>query len=165
MKKAHESTFQILHESCFQMLMKAREKCHIWIFHNYLKEAFIAYFTYFSCIFYAYFIHILCIERTTFDQCMHDSKILYKLFKMIAKNSRQLHGDILRNMPYTVKPEITHTFGGHQFLWVITGYGFSQVYFHMFNKSWWIQNAMGYYRLWVISVWIISGLTVSQELV
>jgi hypothetical protein len=28
---------------------------------------------------------------------------------------------------YTVKPEITHTLGGHQFLWVITGYGFSQV--------------------------------------
>ena len=27
----------------------------------------------------------------------------------------------------TVKPEITHTLGGHQLLWVITGYGFSQV--------------------------------------
>ena len=27
----------------------------------------------------------------------------------------------------TVKPEITHTLGGHHFLWVITGYGFSQV--------------------------------------
>ena len=60
----------------------------------------------------------------------------------------------------TVKPEITHTFGGHQFLWVITGYGFSQVYFYMFYKSWWIQNAMGYHRLWVITVWVISGLTV-----
>ena len=27
-------------------------------------------------------------------------------------------------------------------------------------KSWWTQNAMGYYRLWVITVWVISGLTV-----
>ena len=61
---------------------------------------------------------------------------------------------------YTVKPEITHTLGGHKFLWVITGYGFSQVYFYMFYKSWWMQNGMGYYRLWVITVWVISGLTV-----
>ena len=30
----------------------------------------------------------------------------------------------------------------------------------MCYKSWWIQNAMGYYRLWVITVWVISGLTV-----
>ena len=50
---------------------------------------------------------------------------------------------------YTVKPEITHTFSGHNFLWVITGYGFSQVYFHMFYKNCWIQKAMGYYRLWL----------------
>ena len=28
----------------------------------------------------------------------------------------------------TVKPEITHTLGGQQILWVITGYGFSQVF-------------------------------------
>src|SRR5688572_4403546 len=47
----------------------------------------------------------------------------------------------------TVKPEITHTFGEHKKVWVITGYGFSQVYFHMFYKSWWMQNGMGYYRL------------------
>ena len=60
----------------------------------------------------------------------------------------------------TVKPEITHTLGGHQKLWVITGYGFSQVYLHMCYKSWWTQNAMGYHRLWVITVWVISGLTV-----
>ena len=59
----------------------------------------------------------------------------------------------------TVKPEITHTLGGHQKLWVITGYGFSQVYLHMCYKSWWTQNAMGYHRLWVITVWVISGLT------
>ena len=31
----------------------------------------------------------------------------------------------------------------------------------MFYKSWWTQNAMGYYRLWVITVWVISDLTVS----
>ena len=61
---------------------------------------------------------------------------------------------------YTVKSEITHTLGGHQILWVITGYGFSQVYLHMFYKSWWTQKAMGYHRLWVITVWVISGLTV-----
>ena len=30
----------------------------------------------------------------------------------------------------------------------------------MCYKSWWTQNAMGYYRLWVITVWVISGLTV-----
>ena len=30
----------------------------------------------------------------------------------------------------------------------------------MCHKSWWTQNAMGYYRLWVITVWVISGLTV-----
>ena len=45
-------------------------------------------------------------------------------------------------------------------LWVITGYGFSQVYLHMCYKSWWTQNAMDYHRLWVITVWVISGLTV-----
>jgi len=28
---------------------------------------------------------------------------------------------------YTVKPEITHTLGGYQILWVITGYELSQV--------------------------------------
>ena len=44
--------------------------------------------------------------------------------------------------------------------WVITGYGFSQIYFHMCYKSWWTQNAIGYYRLWVITVLVISGLTV-----
>ena len=33
----------------------------------------------------------------------------------------------------------------------------------MCHKSWWTQNAMGYYRLWVITVWVISGLTVSDE--
>ena len=60
----------------------------------------------------------------------------------------------------TVKSEITHTLGGHQILWVITGYGFSQVYLHMFHKSWWTQKAMGFHRLWVITVWVISGLTV-----
>src|SRR5688572_17428947 len=64
----------------------------------------------------------------------------------------------------TVKPEITHTFGGHKKVWVITGYGFSQVYFHMFYKSWWTQNGMGYYRLWVITVWVISGLTVLGQI-
>src|SRR5688572_23575339 len=68
---------------------------------------------------------------------------------------------IPNTLPYTVKPEITHTFGGHKKVWVITGYGFSQVYFHMFYKSWWMQNGMGYYRLWVITVWVISGLTVA----
>ena len=26
--------------------------------------------------------------------------------------------------------------------------------------SWWTQNAMDYYKLWVIRVWVISGLTV-----
>ena len=30
----------------------------------------------------------------------------------------------------------------------------------MCHKSWWTQNAIGYYRLWVITVWVISGLTV-----
>ena len=65
------------------------------------------------------------------------------------------------NSVATAKPEITHTFGGQRFLWVITGYGFSQVYFHMFYKKWWNQNVMGYHRLWVITVWVISGLTVS----
>ena len=64
----------------------------------------------------------------------------------------------------TVKPEITHTLGRHKFLWVITGYGFSQAYFHMFHKSWWTQKAMGYHRLWVITVWVISGLTVTHKL-
>src|SRR5262245_9035961 len=63
----------------------------------------------------------------------------------------------------TVKPEITHNLGGHQILWVITGYGFSQVYLHMFHKSWWTQKAMDYHRLWVITVWVISGLTVHHS--
>ena len=33
----------------------------------------------------------------------------------------------------------------------------------MFYKDQWIQNAMNYYRLWVITVWVISGLTVAEE--
>src|SRR5688572_8490826 len=35
----------------------------------------------------------------------------------------------------------------------------------MFYKSWWMQNGMSYYRLWVITVWVISGLTVVRILV
>ena len=55
----------------------------------------------------------------------------------------------------TVKPETPIPMG-------YTGYGFSQVYFHMFHISWWIQKAMGFHRLWVITVWVISGLTVAN---
>ena len=44
------------------------------------------------------------------------------------------------------------------------GYGLSQVWVMdisiSYPPSWWIQNAMGYHRLWVITVWVISGLTV-----
>ena len=47
----------------------------------------------------------------------------------------------------TVKPEIIHTLSGHNFLWVITGYELSQVYLHMFHKSWWTQKAMGYHSM------------------
>ena len=46
------------------------------------------------------------------------------------------------------------------------GYGLSQVWFMIigisYPPSWWTQNAMGYWRLWVITVWVISGLTVSE---
>jgi len=34
---------------------------------------------------------------------------------------------LITRVDCTVKPEITHTLGGHQILWVITGYGLSQV--------------------------------------
>ena len=44
------------------------------------------------------------------------------------------------------------------------GYGLSQVWVMnigiSYPPSWWIQNGMGYHRLWVITVWVISGLTV-----
>ena len=44
------------------------------------------------------------------------------------------------------------------------GYGISQVWVMdigiSYPPSWWIQNAMGYHRLWVITVWVISGLAV-----
>ena len=47
------------------------------------------------------------------------------------------------------------------------GYGLSQVWVMdigiSYPPSWWIQNAMGYHRLWVITVWVISGLTVVLE--
>jgi len=33
----------------------------------------------------------------------------------------------------------------------------------MFHMSWWTQKAMGYHRLWVITVWVISGLTVDRK--
>ena len=36
---------------------------------------------------------------------------------------------------------------------------------HMFYMKWWIQKAMGYYMLWVITVWVITGLTVQSALV
>jgi hypothetical protein len=57
---------------------------------------------------------------------------------------------------YTVKPEITHILGGCKLLWVIRGYGFSQVYLHMFDRNWWIQ------KLWVIRGYGLSQYGLSQ---
>jgi hypothetical protein len=56
----------------------------------------------------------------------------------------------------TVKPEIIHTHGGCKLLWVITGYGFSQVYLHIFCRNWWIQ------KLWVITGYGLSQYGLSQ---
>ena len=47
--------------------------------------------------------------------------------KNFLKNYAEILGLPSPGKSVTVKPEITHTLGGHQFLWVITGYGFSQV--------------------------------------
>jgi len=57
----------------------------------------------------------------------------------------------------TVKPEITHTLSGHQILWIITLWVITGL-IHLCYKSWWTQNAMDYYRLWVITVLVISGM-------
>ena len=47
------------------------------------------------------------------------------------------------------------------------GYGLLQVWVIdigiSYPQNWWIQNAMGYWRLWVITVWVISGLTVYKH--
>ena len=47
------------------------------------------------------------------------------------------------------------------------GYGLSQVWVMdigiSYPPTWWIQNTMGYHRVWVITVWVISGLTVLEN--
>jgi hypothetical protein len=53
-------------------------------------------------------------------------QVLERRQRAIEKVSRK-ESTVKPEIIYTVKPEITHTFGGHKKVWVITGYGFSQV--------------------------------------
>ena len=76
--------------------------------------------------------HVICSSLLTIvntvNTCLQSHP--FGTMQILIKWGLQTEGIIDRGKSLcstTVKPEITHTLSGHQILWVITGYGLSQV--------------------------------------